>query len=62
MTALGTAYVVVAAVCLVVGLQHLGAGWHLRERRVHLLFAGAAAAAAVDALVALVESRFGEEG
>ena len=44
MTTLGTAYVVVAAVCLVVGLQHLGAGWRLRERRVHLLFAGAAAA------------------
>ena len=51
MTILGTAYVVLASVCLVVGLQHLGAGWRLRDRRVHLLFAGAATAAAVDALV-----------
>ena len=48
MTPMAIAYIAVAAVCAVVGIQHLGVGLRLEERRAYLLFGGAAMAAAVD--------------
>lgn len=51
MNLLNWAYVVVATVCGTVAIQHLMVAARLRERRIYLLFAMTALAAAVDALV-----------
>jgi PAS domain S-box-containing protein len=45
------AYVAIAAVCAVVGVQHLLVGLRLEERLAYLLFGAAAVAAAVDSLL-----------
>jgi PAS domain S-box-containing protein len=50
MNLLGWGYVVVAAVCGTVAVQHLMVASRIRERRIYLLFALTAAAAAVDSL------------
>jgi len=51
MTPLAAAYTATAAICAVVGLEHLLVGFRVRTRRVHLLFGGAALAASVDSVV-----------
>ena len=50
MTPLSIAYIATAAVCLVVGLQHLVMALRVEDRRLQLLFAIAAFAVALDAL------------
>ena len=50
MTPLATAYVTIAAICVVVALQHLVVAFRVPDRRIHLLFALAAAAVAGDAV------------
>ena len=51
MNLLSWGYVVVAAVCGTVAVQHLMVAARLRERRIHVVFALTSLAAAVDALV-----------
>jgi len=50
MTPLSVAYVATAAICLVVGLQHLVLALRVEDRKLQLLFAVAAFAVAADAV------------
>jgi len=54
MTPLAVAYVSTAAICAVVGIQHLVLGSRVGPSEIYLLFGGAALAAGVDALIGTV--------